>query len=1046
MLPLPLSQLLHPTLLELGRLPARATLRPFPDQAASRSGESPWQLSLDGRWAFQLAPAPETTPTGWTTAPMDAEDWREIEVPGVWTRQGVGDLPHYANWQMPWDCQKPPEVPADNPTGLYRRDFDLPNDWEGRQTILHIGGFESLAMVWCNGQFIGMGKDSRLPSEFDLSPALQAGANQLAVLVMRWCDATWIEDQDHWNHGGLHRSVFLESRGAVHVRDLAVDTDFDPETQAGTAAIRVEAAGSSAGYSVCAVLTDAVGKTCAESDRVPVAQFDTSQPTGAQWAQSYSFRSYAAEISLKLAQARPWSAERPQRYRLETHLIAPDGRVVEVHETWIGFTRIEVTGRRLNVNGEPIVLIGVNRHDHHPENGKTCSEADIRAELITMKRHNINAIRTAHYPNDPVLLDLADELGFYIIDEVNVECHARWSEVAHHPGYRAAIVDRTVRMIARDRNHPSIIGWSLGNEAGHGPAHDAAAAAARHLDPGRFVHYEGAVSLRLSFPFGRSPETTQQAPSALERAATDVVCPMYPPINHIVDWARWAEKTGLDDRPLLLCEFSHAMGNSNGSIADYVDAFFAEPALAGGFVWDWRDQGLAETDKDGRFYWAYGGHFGDQPNDGNFNINGLVGPDGAPHPALREYMWAARPVTAQLDENGTIELKNRRVFADTSDLELHWQLLRDGQNVEAGSLAATLSAGEGATLEPPYQQSLTDDAEWHLLLDWRLKEDAGWAPAGHSLAWDQLCLRAPAAVLVELPDLSAAEHHAHDATSLQQADLLLEFGAQGEIARVLADAEPAILSPITPTLWRPPTDNDGGKPGARPLFQNRTAEWVGYGLNALQPGELKAAAYMLKGQQVKAFERLWRGANDEHLVHQTLVSFPEDRIVFDETLIVPEAWKDVPRVGIRFELSALFDRFSWFGLGPDESYPDRKRGQTVGVWNTTVAEQYHPYVRPQEYGAHEETRWFRLQAAEGAGLQITLPKPLSVTVRSHHTADLNEAETLAELRASGTTEVHIDAAVRGLGTAACGPDTLPPYRVGPGTYHFRWELEALKGD
>lgn len=1046
MLPLPLSQLLHPSLLELGRLPARATLTPYPDDAARRSGATPWQLSLDGTWAFQLAPGPDQTPEDWTIAPTIGGDWREIEVPGVWTRQGLGDLPHYANWQMPWDCPKPPEVPAANPTGLYRCEFKLPEAWQGRQTVLHLGGFESLAMVWCNGQFIGLGKDSRLPSEFDLSPALQAGANQLAILVMRWCDATWIEDQDHWNHGGLHRSVYLESRAEVHVRDLVVDTDFDPETEAGTAAIRVEMAGPSAGYSVRHVITDAAGKTWAQSDRVAVAQFGTDQPVAAQWAQAYAFRFYAAEIVLKLAQVRHWCAERPQRYRLVTHIFAPDGAMVETHETWIGFTRIEASERRLKVNGAPIVLIGVNRHDHHPETGKTCSAGELRAELITMKRHNINAIRTAHYPNDPVLLDLADELGFYVIDEANVECHARWSEVAHHPGYRAAIVDRTVRMIARDRNHPSIIGWSLGNEAGHGPAHDAAAAAARHLDPGRFVHYEGAISRRLSFPFGRSPETTQQAPSAQERAATDVVCPMYPPIEHIIEWARWAEATELEDRPMLLCEFSHAMGNSNGSLTAYVEAFFAEPALAGGFVWDWRDQGLAETDDQGRFYWAYGGHFGDEPNDANFNINGLVGPDGVPHPALREYMWAGRPLTARLSQDGAIVLTNRRAFADTSDLALHWYLQRDGVSVEQGVLTPQLAAGEAAVLAPPFTIDLDEAAEWHLLLDWRLKVAASWAPAGHRVAWDQLCLRPPAPPRIALPDLSAAEPQGHAATALQHGDLMLEFGDDGGLARVLAEAEPAILSPVTPALWRPPTDNDGGKPGARPLFQNHTAEWVGYGLNALTPGALQAASYWQDGRQVKVFERLWHGAEETALKHQTVISFADDRIVFDEALIVPQAWADVPRVGVRFEVSALFDQLTWYGLGPDESYPDRKAAQTVGVWRSTVAEQYHAYVRPQEYGAHEDTRWLRLQRADGAGIQMTLPKPLSVTVRPHHTADLNAAETLAELRRRGPTEVHIDAAVRGLGTAACGPDTLPQFRVGPGTYHIRWALEAIPGD
>lgn len=1010
-----------------------------------QTGTSPWRLSMDGRWAFQLAPGPERVPNGWQTAGSDDAAWRDIHVPGVWTRQNTGDLPHYANWQMPFDCPRPPDVPEDNPTGLYRRDFELPDDWQGRSTILHIGGFESMVMVWCNGQFIGMGKDSRLPSEFDLTPALQSGPNQLALMVVRWCDATWIEDQDHWNHGGLHRSVFLESRAVTHVQDMIVDTDFDPQTRTGTANVRVEVAGPSFGCRARATLRDPAGEICAETAAVPVEQFDTSQSTGAQWAQSYAFKSYAAQLSIEIAEAAAWSAERPTRYRLVTELLDPDGATREVHETFIGFTRVEVSNRRLRVNGEPIVLIGVNRHDHHPENGKTCSVDDIRAELITMKRHNINAVRTAHYPNDPVLLDLADELGVYVIDEANVECHARWTEVANHPGYQAAIVDRTVRMIARDRNHPCIIGWSLGNEAGHGPAHDAAAAAARHLDPGRFVHYEGAVSLRLSFPFGRSPESTQQAPSAQELVATDVVCPMYPPIDHIVDWARWAEQTKQDDRPLLLCEYSHAMGNSNGSLTDYVDAFFSEPALAGGFVWDWRDQGLAEADEKGRFYWAYGGHYGDTPNDANFNINGLVGPDGVPHPALREYMWAARPFVLEAVTGHKMRLRNRRVFADSSDVTLHWQLTRDGVRVEEGTLSPKIAAGDAEAFDIPYTAAPAKDAEWHLTLEWRTIDATSWAPEGHVVAWDQVCLAAPDVEDQAGLDLAGAEQQTHDAQSLQHGPLVLEFGDGGEIEGILAYADKVVLSPLMPTLWRPPTDNDGGKPGARPLFQNHTAEWVGYGLNDLTPGPLDASTHKTDLGRVKCFTRTWRGAGDDALTHTSLVSFPDGRIRFDEALVVPDAWRDVARVGLRFLVAPDHDQLAWFGLGPDESYPDRKSAQTVGLWRSSVADQYHPYVRPQEYGAHEETRWFQLLKADGSGIRITLPKPLSFTARMHHTDDLNEAETLAQLRAGDSIEVHVDAAMRGLGTAACGPDALPQYRVGPGTYQFSWELEFISG-
>lgn len=1046
MLPLPLSHLLRPDLLALGRLPARANLTACPDAKALQHNGSYWRKGLDGTWRFQLVSRPDAAPPDWMTDAARDAPWRDIQVPGVWTRQATGDLPHYTNWRMPFACDRPPDVPTENPTGLYRTDFDLPKDWSDRHTVLHLGGFESLVLVWCNGRFVGMGKDSRLPSEFDLGAAVQPGTNQLAVMVVRWCDATWIEDQDHWNHGGLHRSVFVEARGQTHIRDIVVDTDYDAETRVAQASVRVEVEGPSDTHRVRLVLEDADGEIRHRSAERSIDQFDTTQPDAAQWAQSFAFKGYAADFEMSVPAASPWSAEVPTRYRLVTELLDAKGKVCEAHETWIGFTRIETGGRRLRVNGRPVVLIGVNRHDHHPENGKTCSAEDIRAELVMMKRHNINAIRTAHYPNDPVLLDLADELGFYVIDEANVECHARWSQVAHHPGYFSAIMDRILRMIARDRNHPCIIGWSLGNEAGLGPVHRAAATTVRQIDPGRFVHYEGAVSARFSFPFARSPETTQKAAPEAELAASDVLCPMYTSSDDVADWAIWAEATGRDDRPLILCEFSHAMGNSNGSIADYVDAFYAQAALAGGFVWDWRDQGLAEIDAQGQAYWAYGGHFGDEPNDANFCINGLVGPDGVPHPALREYMWAARPVTASLDEDGQLIVTNRRVFTDTSDLELHWVLLRDGVRVEDGRLKPNVPPGQAIRLDPFLRADLDPRSEWHLTITWMLRKRTDWADAGYILAWDQLVLNAPEPSDPAPFALSTSHAPPFQSQSVTHGGMGIRFDADGAIQSILADRVPILAAPITACVWRAPTDNDGGKPGARALFANRTADWVGYGLNDLRSGSTTLKTFSSPEGLVQAVERSWQGRGAASLTHRTQIQFAEGALIFDETLIVPEPWQDIPRIGVRFEVDAAYDQMEWLGLGPDESYPDRKGAQTFGVWTATVAEQYHPYVRPQEHGAHQQTHWVRLCNANGKGLEILLSKPLSVTVRPHHDVDLNAAETLAQLQTRGTSEVHLDAAIRGLGTAACGPDTRPKFRVGPGTYKFRWTLRLIDGE
>ena len=1004
-----------------------------------------WRLLLDGEWRFQLVSRPDDAPQDWLSADPLGSDWRSIKVPGVWTRQDTGDYPHYANWMMPFDCKYPPSVPEENPTGLYRTNFRCPVDWQNRNTILHIGGFESVALVWCNGTFVGMGKDSRLPSEFDLSRYLTAGDNALAIMVIRWSDATWIEDQDHWNHAGIHRSVYLESRGVVHIGDVEVVADYDSETGDGNASIKVSVNGVCDGYKVRSRLLTPSKKLLANFPEEPVAIFDASGSSFDQLIQSHTFRGYEARLETSIKGIAPWSAEAPTLYQLIIELIDETGRVCEANTNWIGFRNICVSDRRLKINGKPVILNGVNRHDHHHENGKTPSVEEMLEELLTMKRHNINAIRTAHYPNDHRLLELADELGFYVIDEANVECHGRYHEVSNHPGYQHAIIDRTRRMIMRDRNHPCIIGWSLGNEAGHGPAHNAAAAMARQMDPSRFVQYEGAVSERfLLLPGAKENAATCEAPSSSERVTTDIVCPMYPSIDAIVKWAKWAESTKLDDRPLILCEYSHAMGNSNGSLAEYIEAFYAEPALGGGFIWDWRDQGLAESDADGNFYWAYGGHFGEKVHDRNFNINGLVGPDGTPHPALKEFMWTIRPVTVTQINADTFALENRRAFQDTSDLTLTWALQRDGVAIEVGHMSTAIQPGETANIHIPVTANLDDAFNWHILFQWCLNEDTIWAQAGHIVAWEQATLSLksaslPAILAPETPTAALPE-------SVTFGRVGVAFDAENRIQSVKIDKQTIIAGHITASVWRAPTDNDGGKPGTRVSpFPTVCSNWMEHELNALEVKEVKAKYQLMEESPRISLHRIWHNSKGDELSHTSHLSTHNNGLRIDEEIITPNHWSDLPRIGIRFEAPKALSALSWFGLGPDESYPDRYKAQTVSRWNSTVAEQYHPYVRPQEYGAHEKTQQLTLSAPYNAstGFQILLPRSLSFTARPHHDAALTSAETLAELRASPTTEVHLDAAIRGLGTGACGPDTLPEYRVNSGKYAFTWVIAPI---
>ncbi|WP_108812084.1 glycoside hydrolase family 2 TIM barrel-domain containing protein [Sphingorhabdus sp. Alg231-15] len=1032
------NDIMQPELTELNRLPARTSFTSFANAEAAMHADrqSAFKLSLDGEWQFSLVGKPTASPDGWEQPAYNDDHWRSIIVPGSWTRQNTDDLPQYTNVQMPFDCRAAPQIPDQNPTGLYRTQFDLPSGWHARETILHIGGFESVALVWCNGEFVGMGKDSRLPSEFDLSPYLNEGVNLIAIMVIKWSDATWIEDQDHWYHGGLHRSVHIESRGATHIADQSIIADFDAESGKGQLHCSVKIDGSSSGWTVRGQLFGPKGDLLITLPERAVVQF----PDGnvfEQYTAAYQFVETRAILEATISDAEPWSAERPALYHLATELLDDQGNIVEANKIAVGFRRVEVKDRRLLVNNQPITIIGVNRHDHHPETGKTLTVQEMRAELLLMRRHNINAIRTAHYPNDHRLLDLCDELGFYVIDEANVECHARWQAVSNDPRYQKAIIERVMRMVQRDRNHASVIGWSLGNESGLGPAHDAAAAMVRRMDDTRFLHYEGAIFHRFQTLMGDPTETSRNAPDMRERMTTDLICPMYPSIEFIVGWAKWAEETKLDDRPMILCEFSHAMGNSNGSIADYVDAFFEEPALGGGFVWEWRDHGFAETDAQGRFFWAYGGHFGDDPNDVNFCCDGLVGPDLTPHPGLREYQWAARPVRANLDGRQEVCFTNRRSFISTDDLELTWSLQKNGVMVESGTLFPNIPAGESETISIPYRTEIDTDDEWHLLTQWRLREASDWVEAGHLLAWDQFALGDTAIPEpVDFPAFSLSSS-LPVTDSLQSGPVEIRFDEKGNISTVNVGDCIAIEGDITASLWRAPMDNDGGKIGWREERPSKRMEWVNNGLDNL---ELVASPPQVKEQEDQTLLCLSRemiGTDGQKATHRSQWTLNADGARIDEEIIVPDAWTDVPRIGIRFPVPAELEQLTWLGLGPDESYPDRIGAQTVGRWESKVADQYHAYVLPQEHGAHEQTRYFVLQDNSGKGFSITLPN-LSFSARHHHDLDMTRATTIADLVRQDSIEVHIDAAMRGVGTGACGPDALQEYRVGPGTYAFHW--------
>ncbi len=1042
MLTIPLETIFDPHITEINRMPMRVQFPSYASLSEARKGETPPnRVSLDGVWKFKLLNSVNDLTSEVLEEDFENSQWDDIQVPGAWTRQISEDKPHYTNIVMPWPGYEPPDVPEDNSTGIYQKVINISSSFINDKCILHIGSAESIVLVFCNGVFTGLGKDSRLPSEFNLTPHLREGENVLTLVIPKWSDATWIEDQDHWFHGGIHRSIWIERKESLHISDAHLVCDFDPKDFRGSIEGKVLISQPKRGLSTNLILETLSGKVIAESGHLEVSVSKSDSPLE-ELLESYSFTGVQSTFVLKDLAIKPWTSETPNLYNVFIELFDEEGNCQEVISQRVGFRRVEVQERELRINGKAIVIHGVNRHDHHPITGKTQTANELKAELISMKLHNINAIRTSHYPNDPEVLHLCDELGLYVIDEANCESHAKLSSLALNPRFHTAIEQRTKRMFQRDRNHPSIIGWSLGNESGFGAGQIAAAAWIRSEDPSRFLHYEGALEHRFSLNSERGFENSREAPGLLERLTTDIVCPMYSPIRVIKQWAIWAEQTKGDDRPLILCEFSHAMGNSNGSIAEYVAAFYDHDALAGGFIWDWKDQGLLETDEDGNDFWAYGGHFNDSPNDANFCINGLNSPDGSPHPALKEVAWAYRPIEVVRVTEQKLAIINRSVFTHLSEFKCRWNIEAEGEVIESGEWEFDNSeAANVIERSIPTAISSTPQQDLYLNLFWQNNNPAEWCPSEHIVAWDQITLQEkPNTAESDLPELETLKEAGTGHMQLQ--DFMISIPTSDNKGSISYKGMELFTQFPEGCFWRPPTDNDGVKQGWMSEISGVRRKWIQEGLNQLDIKRDITYTETLAKKRYLQIKSEYQGANAK-ATHTSIIWAEDNLINFHETFHIPDEWYDLPRVGMRFEIAAKYSNLEWFGRGPLESYPDRCNSQLISKWKSTVENQYHPYVVPQENGAHQDTKWFSLISHQGDQLKFNIVDASSFSASSMHDTDLSKSVTISQLKPRPTTEVHVDAAIRGLGTGACGPDTLEEFRLTSGTYEMGWSIEVL---
>lgn len=993
--------------------------------------------SLDGDWDFKVFDTADeafSEVDGLTSGKKMAKFDGSTEVPGNWTAQGFG-TPHYTNIRMPFP-ELPPQPPAGNQSGVYRRIFGVPGFWKNRRVVLHLGGAESMAMIWCNGEFVGMMKDSRLESEFDLSANLDfSKENELVVLVTRYSDSSFIEDQDQWWMAGLHRSVYLYSTDRIYIQDVAVTAvPLSGNGGPGKLGISVEIGSDSrtdkdfskdGPFTVTASLSDHQGIQLVNGSSEPASGLCNSNwilHNREHGGQRIKFELQAESVQL-------WSHEKPELYDVLIELHDKMGNIIECTGLKTGFRTVEIKDNQLLLNGRAVMVKGVNRHEHEDVRGKAVTRESMIADILLMKQYNFNAVRTSHYPNCNEWYDLCDRFGLLVVDEANIESHQFYNEVCRDSRYTAAFTDRVGRMIKRDRNHPSIIFWSLGNESGYGPNHEAAAGLARGLDPTRPLHYEGAVRAE----WGQDEYHYERG-----RSVTDVIAPMYAPVEEIIEWAE-SEKPEGDDRPLILCEYSHAMGNSNGGLKEYWDAFKKYDCLQGGFIWDWVDQGIRKQSPQGDDYWAYGGDFGDTPNDVDFCINGLIWPDRTPHPAMEEFKKLAQPLEFDLSdyECGIIRITNRYDFTDTSHLLFHCSLMLDGfEKMELDLDVPSVLPDETAEIKvegiidglKSLEEGLriSSGREISLFVSARLRVQTAWGAAGHTVAWEQR--------VIPLENKAPITNRPYFRPDDKVSDTEVEVSAEGiRLSNGRASLE---LGAPQLSVWRAPTDND--------IIRNLEGqeEKPGYAWFKAGIDRIKCSGNTALTDGYISSE--WVTAADGKPVGDIRYGLDDDGAL-DLILNLDESLPELPRAGVRFALQNEFEDLCWYGRGQKENYPDRKAGYPIKFWQSSVTGEYVPYILPQEHGAHCDTRWFELErsAPERLRLRVSSANPFIFSAL-HTSAEAIDALTHTwQVKPEKKTFVSIDAAHRGVGTGACGPDIFEDYRVEPGRYQLKLRLQLF---
>lgn len=1006
----------NPAVFRVSNEPAHATLMPFPDRTSAltfdKSG-SAYYKSLNGTWRFRYLMNPSLTPEDFPADSINESRWTNITVPGNWQLQGNFDPPVFTNIKHPFRAD-PPHVPQDyNPTGLYRKTFTVPDEWNGRQVFLHFAGVQSNATVYLNGKKIGYNEDGMTPAEYNITKMLRPGDNLLAVQVLNWSDGSWLEDQDFWRLSGIYRDVFMYSTPSQHISDYFATTDLDAQYKDAVFSLKVTVRN----YAAATAKNLSVKITLADASSLPV--LEKVVKAGIIGAGKEAL----LKINEPVRDPLKWTAETPNLYTLTLELISASGEVLEVISSKTGFREVEIRNGQLLFNGQAIDIKGTNRHEFDPVRGRALTRESMIRDIILMKRLNINAVRTCHYPNDTEWYSLCDEYGLYVMDEANIESHELWAErsyyIAEKPEWKAAWVDRGVSMVMRDRNHPSIFSWSMGNETGWGANFDAMYKAMKTLDPTRPVHYES---------------KTPAYANVLSRY--DIISTMYPTLDDIVSLMN-QDPT----RPVIICEYAHTMGNSLGNFKKYWDLFYKYPRLQGGFNWDWVDQAL-KADGTGDGYWNIVNYI-----DGANVNDGLINPDRIPQPETHEFKKIIQNISVKdiSGGKGKLRISNLFFFTDLKNVKMDWEVIRNGYPIGSGTVEdLNINPRDSAEISLPLGSEIPgQDGEYFLNLVFRTKTDLPYAAKGFDIASEQILLKSQSPVI---PPVNVVGKP----LQVTEGDIITIIGKEisikvdkstGSIISYVFRGSEIISDPLQPCFWRVPTDNDEG--GGSRGFAER---WRKAGLDRYSA--------RVKTLDIKAQDNgdvVMNVSSDLVFLEERTMEFrgiytfrTDGSIVFSMDLSLAGEFPPLARVGMQFSMPASFDNIKWYGRGPFESYQDRKESAHIGLWSGSVADQYFPYVMHQENGNKTDVRWLEITDDAETGLKITGAPLMNVNVQNYSQEALNLAKPSKKLFRGDKTYVNIDLRQMGLG----GDDSWSPrvheeYQLKEKNYKFGFVISPM---